>query len=322
LREITFVDFHLMKSTLYSLFTSIGIACFLTQGNLAAQIPQSAIAAQKVFKQHCYKCHGENGVAVAGLNVMNWKQLTGADGFIVPKDVGESSLYDYMDGGGMPPEDDDRVKVMPTEDEIKVIKDWILAGAPDFEQEIVREFISPEQMIGFIENDLRKNVEARERKHKRYFTLTHLYNANIPDAEIDTYRLGISKLIHSLSWNPKFVIPEAIDPKKTVYRIDLRDYNWDIRRDAQSPPVWDAIVAQSPYNVEYGFAAAKYCETETTHALPFVRGDWFVAVASRPPLYHQILEIPENVKALEKRLGVDVSGNIKREKVTRAAFNR
>ena len=100
MREITFVDFHLMKSTLYSLFASIGIACFLTQGNLAAQIPQSAIAAQKVFKQHCYKCHGENGVAVAGLNVMNWKQLTGADGFIVPKDVGESSLYDYMDGGG------------------------------------------------------------------------------------------------------------------------------------------------------------------------------------------------------------------------------
>ena len=48
LREITFVDFHLMKSILSSLFTSIGIACFLTQGNLAAQIPQSALDAQKV----------------------------------------------------------------------------------------------------------------------------------------------------------------------------------------------------------------------------------------------------------------------------------
>jgi formylglycine-generating enzyme required for sulfatase activity len=311
-----------MKSTLYSLFASIGIACFLTQGNLAAQIPQSALDAQKVLKQHCYKCHGENGVAVAGLNVLNWKQLTGADGFIVPKAVGESSLYDYMDGGGMPPEDDDRVKVMPTQDEIKVIKDWILAGAPDFEQEIVREFISPEQMVGFIENDLRKNVEARERKHMRYFTLTHLYNANIPDAEIDTYRLAISKLINSLSWNRDVAVPVAIDPKKTVYRIDLRDYNWDIRHDAQSPPVWDAIVAQSPYNVEYSFTAANYCSTATSHALPFVRGDWFVAAASRPPLYHQILEIPENVIALEKRLGVDVLANINREKVTRAAFTR
>jgi formylglycine-generating enzyme required for sulfatase activity len=165
-------------------------------------------------------------------------------------------------------------------------------------------------------------VEARERKHMRYFTLTQLYNANIPDAEIDTYRLAISKLINSLSWNRDVVIPIAIDPKKTVYRIDVRDYNWDIRHDAQSPPVWDAIVAQSPYNVEYSFTAANYCSTATSHALPFVRGDWFVAAASRPPLYHQILEIPENVIDLEKRLGVDVLGNIKREKVTRAAFNR
>jgi len=29
---------------------------------------------------------------------------------------------------------------------------------PDFEQEIDREFISPEQMVGFIENDLRNKV--------------------------------------------------------------------------------------------------------------------------------------------------------------------
>jgi hypothetical protein len=44
--KITFAHFHLMKSTLPSSFVSFVLACFLTQGNLAAQKPQSAIAAK------------------------------------------------------------------------------------------------------------------------------------------------------------------------------------------------------------------------------------------------------------------------------------
>lgn len=52
-----------------------------------------------------------------------------------------------------------------------------------------------------------------------------------------------------------------------------------------------------------------------------VRGDWFVAAASRPPLYHQVLQLPETDRELEKLLQVDVDENLRTRKVWRAGFN-
>jgi TPR repeat protein len=257
--------------------------------------------------------------------VLKWQQLTGPNGPVVARSPDKSNLYDYIASGEMPPEDDKRVKVRPTENEISIIRKWILAGAPSFEELVKRDFISPEKMRGFIQADLRDKVAQLDRQYMRYFTLTHLYNAGIRDDEIETYRLAISKLINSLSWSLEIVRPQSIDPKKTIYRIDLRDYDWDIREDGTSSSVWDAIIAQSPYNddVEYNREATDYLlRKQTGHKIPYVRGDWFVAAASRPPLYHQILEIPQTAKELENRLGVSVAANITREVVVRAGFTR
>ena len=63
---------------------------------------------------------------------------------------------------------------------------------------------------------------------------------------------------------------------------------------------------------------------ETDCELPFVRADWFIATASLPPLYHEILDLPKTDKELEARLEVDVSENIKNApgvRVWRAGFN-
>jgi tetratricopeptide (TPR) repeat protein len=56
-------------------------------------------------------------------------------------------------------------------------------------------------------------------------------------------------------------------------------------------------------------------------AQPHVRGDWFVAAASRPPLYHDILRLPATEGELEKSLRVDVREDVRQEKVARAGFN-
>ena len=63
-----------------------------------------------------------------------------------------------------------------------------------------------------------------------------------------------------------------------------------------------------------------YSETETPE--PWVRVDWFVFKASRPPLYHRVLNIPETEEELERILHVDSEANIYQEKVLRAGFNR
>lgn len=54
--------------------------------------------------------------------------------------------------------------------------------------------------------------------------------------------------------------------------------------------------------------------------MPFVRADWFVAVASRPPLYHSLLELPEKAQTLEGLLKVDVEGDFLRDKLARGGF--
>ena len=58
--------------------------------------------------------------------------------------------------------------------------------------------------------------------------------------------------------------------------------------------------------------------------VPFVYADWFLANASLPPLYHDILDLPETDSELERELGIDVLRNIQRapgRSVWRAGFN-
>src|SRR5205807_2351831 len=157
-------------------------------------------------------------------------------------------------------------------------------------------------------------VKERDRRFTRYFTLTHLYNAGLSADEMQSYRHGLSKLVNSLSWGPKVVVPQAIDAARTVFRIDLRDYQWNEK-------VWDAVLALNPYGTLPPTEAARDCCTVTHSTLPWVRGDWFVAAASRPLLYHDVLQLPKTDQELEKLLRVDVAEDIRQERVARGAFN-
>src|SRR5262249_18441829 len=143
--------------------------------------------------------------------------------------------------------------------------------------------------------------------------ITQLYNAGLPEDGLQTYRFALSKLVNSLSWHPTVTVPVAVDPARTVFRIDLRWFKWNEK-------VGDLILAAYPYRAVYPTGAADYCFRETPCRLPYVRADWFVFEASRPPLYHQVLRMPEIAEELEKRLDVDVAENIRNFSVARAGF--
>src|SRR5262249_22279227 len=70
-----------------------------------------------------------------------------------------------------------------------------------------------------------------------------------------------------------------------------------------------------------GSPAAREAAEAAACRLPYVRADWFVAAACRPPLYHEILQLPGTEQELEKLLRVDVLETIRQEKVVRAGFN-
>ena len=249
--------------------------------------------------------------------VLNYRKLVDTKK-VVPNNPKGSRIYKRLAlDADMPPEttDDGKPIPRPSQDDIAAVKAWIEAGAPDFTEAAPpkRAFVSDLDILKAILADLIKAGE-RDRRFLRYFTITHLYNAGLSNDELVSYRAGLSKLVNSLSWGREIHVPEAIDAAKTVFRIDLRDLEWDER-------VWDAILAANPYGVTYRHEAAKSCYAHAQTPFPYVRADWFVFAASKPPLYHQILRLPDTVAELEKRLEVDAEKNIRQERVWRAGFN-
>src|SRR5262249_43539524 len=128
-----------------------------------------------------------------------------------------------------------------------------------------------------------------------------------------SYRNALSKLLNSLSWHPRITLPRPIDPQGLVLRIDLRDYQWDAN-------LWNRLLAEYPYGILQDSGIGRAVMVATATRMPYVRLDWFVATASRAPLYYDLLQMPTNLAELERQLRVDVSLDIQQERVARAGF--
>ena len=156
--------------------------------------------------------------------------------------------------------------------------------------------------------------------------MTHLHNAGESPETLNDYRIALSKLINSLSWRFEITNPTPIDTAQTIFYIDLRRYEWNTRTD-----VWTQIEQVYPYNIAFDpetqaglLEKLTQLQTETGSTVPFVHVDWFLATASLPPLYHDILGLPQTDHLLETQLEVDVASNIRNAPgidVWRAGFN-
>jgi tetratricopeptide (TPR) repeat protein/mono/diheme cytochrome c family protein len=298
--------------------TRLALALIVVSAALPAHgaEPEAAALAKKaagVLKAHCYRCHGQDGANEGGFNfALDRRQLV-SRGKVVPGDPAKSKIYRRLtnEDDPMPPEEE---KTRPSQEEVALIKKWIADGAVDFgEANPPRQALAPADVTRLMRLDLEKIAE-RQRRFMRYFTLTHLNNAGLSADELQSFRHGLVKLINSLSWGPRVVVPAAVDPGATIFRIDLRDYQWN-------EAVWDAIVAANPYGVVPDSDNFRFCAEATQARMPAVRGDWFVAAASRPPLYHDVLKLPKTDKELEKLLRIDIEEDIRQERVARAGFN-
>ena len=281
------------------------------QQNLAQQ-------AYTVFEQHCLDCHGEFGSYADVLTIKHSDLIKGKS--VLPRQPDASELYLRLLGGT------DTGSQMPLgqdpldSEAIATVRRWIEAGAPDWEAipKPKRDFITTEAMLKSIHTHVTSLTDF-DRSFARYFTLTHLYNAGATDANLRAYRIALSKLINSLSWGAEVIKPKPIDQEETIFYIDLRNYEWDIKTDK-----WYKIEQAYPYGVQLKSATYTTLCQETDCELPFIRADWFIATASLPPLYHDILDLPKTDRELETQLEVNVSENLKNApgvRVWRAGFS-
>jgi WD40 repeat protein len=164
-----------------------------------------------------------------------------------------------------------------------------------------------------ITKDLQQFSES-SRRFQRYFTLHTLANAGLGQDELQSYRNALAKLCNSLSWHPKLRNPEPIDTAKLILRIDLRWFLWDAT-------LWNRLLAEYPYGILTDSAVERVMQVQTGTRLPILRADWFIATASRAPLYYDLLQMPGNLPELERQLRVDANANILQERVQRVGFN-
>jgi len=290
----------------------------------AAPADDAARQGYEVLKKHCAACHGEE-LNYPGLNMFDRASLLRTDDpenppFVVPGKSAESRIFLHASGKRqpqMPPEDQPR----PTEAEVQAIAHWIDAGAPFPEQvQASRPFLSEATAMERVAAD----IQSRPVEHRpflRYFSLAHL--ANDPRVSADTLaltRAAVSKLLNSLSRQPRIVPPVTVGDDGLVLRIDLRDYGWTDRDH------WLPLLRSYPYGLDHSAAFGRIL-SECRSDIPCVRADWFVAKASRPPLYHQLLTLPGRVGAadtaarLEQILNVDYFRNFADDRLMRAGFS-
>ena len=125
------------------------------------------------------------------------------------------------------------------------------------------------------------------------------------------YRNALYKLVNSLSWGVTVINPIPIDPQATIFYIDLRHYEWDRIGG------WTKIEEAYPYHIAFDAPAQSALrnqlgrlQTQMKTDVPSVHIDWFIATASTPPLYHDLLSLPLTDRELETRLEVDVARNL------------
>ena len=289
---------------------------------LDTDLPSQAIA---VLEKHCYACHGQNGSAEGGVSrILDVEDLIKNE-IVTPGQASASRVVIRMTSHDdpMPPQEQTQ---RPSRDEITLVRTWIEAGAatPRHSTANDRPQVRLSDVLSTIDTHL-NGLSEEDWRYQRYFTLTHLHNlSSVRDSDFRLYRAALSKLINSLSWKPRILLPLGVDPQQTVFAIDIRDVDWDQNSH------WQRVIEQYPYALKHDLypadertgELAKEIYRKTRTDIPMIRADWFIATASRPPLYHDLLQIPHTAQQLEAMLKVDTRYNFRRDRLARAGFVR
>jgi hypothetical protein len=250
---------------------------------------------QELFEEHCVACHGNDGSDLGGFGVIeDVNALISSDKrYVVPGYPEESYLYQRVEDGDMPPGNE------PFSDrQVDVLHSWISCGAEDFSGEAERPFLSLDDEMARIEEDLRALGDEELAENARYLRLTHLYNAGEPSERLQFYERALNKVVNSLSPEAPAarLIPvdlsdlgvESSLASSVLFRLQLDDFGWD----TVTVDKWELLVAEYPYGNPYLSDDATDVETITGSRLAVLNGDWIAANATRGDLYVDMLELP------------------------------
>jgi serine/threonine protein kinase len=149
------------------------------------------------------------------------------------------------------------------------------------DRDAARPFLNEATILSAVRTHL-LGRPAADRPYQRYFTLTSIHN-RLPAADLQRHRGALVEAIGELAG----LTP--VDAAQVVYNLDVRRLGWD--RDE----VWEELLKLYPYGLKYDrhpdpalrdLARAVYELSGSD--LPYLRADWFLVAAGRPPLAEKL----------------------------------
>jgi hypothetical protein len=283
-----------------------------------------------ILETNCGTCHIGQGAQGDFGYLLDIDQLISSNK-VVPGSKEDSQLYNRMVGGTMPPAAV-RVIQTPTYGQIELVGKFIDELEIEDPGACTSDipFVGVDQQIELMAEDIARLDPVTEAPFTRYMTVTYSSNAGDCGRTLDRQRYALFKGINSVSTGTRPVQPEAIDENATIFRIDIRDYEWDRGIDLEDNDsidfvdAWEAIVADARTNqfvIEYEGDAADDLKADANTLVPFLPVNVFIQATEFGDLYYTLIEGRQNLFDYELEfLGIDTEAEIEENNLMRAGF--
>lgn len=298
--------------------------------------PELQRKAIDILRKSCASCHGDGNEKSGDIDFITDAEQLLASELVDLAQPDESPILVRMLNGDdpMPPEDAPASVPRPTQSEIEILRQWIGSQAkpivvpqnlpgqlgeravePQFAA--IRQFLdseppkSPSRWRFFSFENLQRLKSSENARNKAFQRL-----------EIASHRAALAKAINSLSWSAEMAILEPVGQDQLIIAIDLASVRDVDGKPWSSSNFWPLIESEYPYGIEPEDRDFVAIQKATETRIPIVRADWFVATALRPPLYNELLGIPNLESTLHEILGVTVLDNIRAGLANRVGFTQ
>jgi mono/diheme cytochrome c family protein len=292
-------------------------------------------SAENVLASNCGQCHGPaltQDQAKAGMNYINDIDKLVSTGKIVPLNSAGSLVVQRMIRGEMPPLSSGLPRV--TEADYTVVADYI--DNPTFWPNVatnVKSCTEDGQLVDFDELFQDANADLRgqdsdDRPFMRYISLTNRFTAGICLEQLEKDRQAMTKMMNMLSKRASISEPVAVNKEETLFRIDLRDFNWDDPVDVDGRGFndsWEAIAENNPYAVRFEGDDADDLIDDTETDFPIMFADQMLAVATIGNVYYGLIGVDSRGSLdsfISNDLGIDVQDDLDNGDAVRAGTTK
>lgn len=282
-----------------------------------------ATSALGILTRDCGSCHAGSERA-GGVGSIDDIDSLVSSGLIVPGNAALSPLFDSVRAGRMPPAG---VRSRPSVGEQWLLEGFIESLSVGAEACTLPPLPSLDETYAAMLADVTTRPEA-DRPFIRYVSLTDSAG-DVCGERLQERRYALFEAVNGASLDAEIHVPLAIDAAELVYRLDIRDYDWDrsIDLDADGsddhPDGWLALVAAAePYAVELQGPEADALRAATGAAVPVLPSSVLVRAASSGELYYALIGARANIYDTQLALGIDWAASFEEGVVRRAAFQR